>query len=248
MLTLESLPQFAADRFKIHQLEFWSLHFESQETSYLDRLKTKATRAGSKLINLQIDGPYQLASPNEDKRTESINKVKHWIDVASYLGMPSARANPGKGDFRSVIQSFKELNQYAKSKNVILLTENHYGMETDPTVHLRIHDEINDNNFKLIPDFGNYHSNKARYEALAQIMPLAQLVSAKVMDLDKNFQHTTFDYNRCLKIASQSGFSGVFSIGQWSQKTVPHSPEEVVDWAIKQIVQHLELGATASCW
>ncbi|MBT5708131.1 sugar phosphate isomerase/epimerase [Verrucomicrobia bacterium] len=242
MLTLESLPQFAANRFEIRQLEYWSLHFESQERSYLDRLKTTATRAGSKLINLQIDGPYRLASPNKEKRTESINKVKRWIDVASYLGMPSARANPGKGDFESVIQSFKELNQYAKSKGVLLLTENHFGMETDPAVHLRIHDEINDKEFKLIPDFGNYHSNLARYEALAQIMPLAHLVSAKVMDLDKHFQHTTFDYNRCLEIATQSEFSGVFSIEQWSKKTVPHPPEEVVDWAVKQIVLHLELS------
>jgi sugar phosphate isomerase/epimerase len=242
MLTLESLPQFAADRFEIHQLEYWNLHFESQERSYLDRLKTMATRSGSKLINLQIDGPYQLASPNEEKRTESINKVKGWIDVASYLEMPSARANPGKGDFKSVIQSFKELNQYAKSKGVLLLTENHFGMETDPAVHLKIHNEINDNEFKLIPDFGNYHSNLARYEALAQIMPLAHIVSAKVMDLDKDFKHTTFDYKRCLEIATRSGFGGVFSIEQWSKKPVTHSPEEVVDWAINQIVQHLELS------
>lgn len=240
MLTLESLPQFALDRFGIHQLEFWSLHFDSQERAYLDRLKTSAILAGAKLINLQIDGPYQLGSTNKEKRTESIKKVKDWIDVASYLGMPSARANPGKGDFQAVIQSFIELNQYAKSKGVLLLTENHYGMETDPAVHLKIHAEIDDNKFKLIPDFGNYHSNPDRYEALEQIMPLAHLVSAKVMDLDKHFKHTTFNYQRCLEIATQSGFSGIFSIEQWSRKPVPHSPEEVVDWAINQITQHLE--------
>ena len=219
-LSLKKFPQFSADRFKIHQLEYWSLHFESREKAYLDRLKISAARAGTKLINLQIDGPYQLANPNEAKRAESVNEVKRWIDVASYLGMPSARANPGKGEFEAVIRSFKELNRYAKNRGVLLLTENHFGMETDPEVHLRIHRTIGDKQFKLIPDFGNYHSNPARYEGLTQIMPLAHLVSAKIMDLNEEFKHTTFDYARCLEIATRSGFDGIFSIEQWSKNKV----------------------------
>ena len=239
-LTLETLPRYVADRFQLKQLEFWSLHFESRTPSYLAKLKQALADNHSRLINLQVDGPYRLGSKDERERLKSVTLVKEWIQVAQQLNCPAIRANPGPGDLAAAIRSFQELHAVAHEAGILLLTENHLGMETDPNIHMAIHRAIDQPGFKLIADFGNYPDNESRYAALTQIMPLAHIVSAKIMNIDESWRHTTFNFSRCLEITTQAGFKGVYSIEQWSPKQVPHHPEEIVDWAINEIETHLK--------
>lgn len=238
-LTLESFPSFVEKRFGIHKLEFWSPHFDSTEPAYLTTLLGTLQETGAQLINLQIDAGYKLGSQDEKERQASVDLVKKWIAIAARLGASAARANPGQGNFDAVVRSFRELATFASETGVLLLSENHFGMESDPDLHLSIHREVGSERFKIIADFGNYPEPIDRYRALEMIMPLTYLVSAKVMDLNQSFHHTTFDFDRCLKIATDHGFDGVFSIEQWSQQPVPHHDEAVVDWAIDRIRRHL---------
>ncbi len=240
-LKLADIPAFYAKRFRIQNVEFWSKHFESRDPDYLDSLKDAAAKSKSRLINLQIDDKYNLADPDEEKREASIELVKEWIDVASRLGMPSARANTGKGEVDHSIDSLKTLTAYAKSKSLILLVENHGGNSMVPANLLRILKEVDSPNLRALPDFGNYPDNETRYAGLKGLCPHAHLISAKVTVLDEERNHPEYDFAKCVRIAEKAGFKGIYSIEQWTNdKRMRLTPEAVVDWAMREIAGELK--------
>src|SRR5688572_17369097 len=93
-LQLPDVPSYYRDKFKIRNLEFWSNHFESLEQSYLLQLKNKIKKAKARLINVQVDAAYDLASTNEEERQRSLKLVKQWIDATATLGSTCVRINP----------------------------------------------------------------------------------------------------------------------------------------------------------
>lgn len=236
-LTLLDVPQFYRDRFKVNRVEFWSYHFDSLEPAYLEQLKNKLRAAGSTLVNIQVDTNYNLASADELKRRESIEHVKPWIDAAALLGSKAIRINPGNGPVEKCVESMREVNAYAKSKGMPLLTENHFGIEMDPDVHLRIRDEAGPENFYTLPDFGNY-SDEVRYAALEKILPYAYLVSAKAAEFRDNrgtLEHVSYDFDRCVRMAERAGFKGVYSVEQWTRNHPDIDYEKVGDWLIEHV-------------
>lgn len=241
-LTLLDVPQFYRDRFAVTQVEFWSYHFESLEPSYLEQLKSRLRAAGSTLVNVQVDTNYNLASADEAKRRESIAHVKPWIDAAAFLGSSAIRINPGNGPIEQSIASLREVNAYAKSKNLPLLTENHFGIEMDPDVHLRLRAEAGPDNLYTLPDFGNY-SDDVRYAALEKILPHAYLISAKAAEFRETaadtLEHVSFDFDRCVRMAERAGFKGVYSVEQWTRGNPDLDYEKVGDWLIEHVNANL---------
>jgi sugar phosphate isomerase/epimerase len=237
-LKLFDIPEFFQDRFNMSLVEFWSRHFESLEESYLKELGQKVKQAKCRLINIQCDQPYSLSDENEEKRQEGVALVKQWMDAAVMVGAEAIRANPGRGQVEKAIASLRELNSYAIQKGLIFMTENHFGLNSDPEVHIRITKEVGTNNFYTLPDFGNYE-DAIRYQALQKIMPYAYQVSAKVIKFNKAMEHISFDFDRCMKIAEESGFKGIYSIEQWDQEYQPENFEAVADWVIERIKLHI---------
>lgn len=236
-LTLLQVPEFYRDRFGLNQVEFWSYHFESLEPSYLKELKNRLRSARSSLVNVQVDTRYNLAAEDGAERQESIQEAKRWIDATAYLGSPAVRINPGKGSVEKSIESLKEVNRYAKSKNLALLTENHFGLEMDPDVHVRIIKEVGPNIYTL-PDFGNYPDD-IRFEALDKILPYAYLVSAKAKHFNDQLEHTSFDFDKCVRLCEQHGFKGVYSVEQWSPEQPDIDYEKIGDWLIEHVKRNI---------
>lgn len=235
-LTLLQTPEYFADRFGLQQVEFWSKHFESISFNYLKDLKASITKNKSKLVNIQFDENYQIGSPDESIRKKSVDLALVWVDAAHVLGSGAFRVNPGNGEVGHVINSLKTINEKCKSKGLVLMVENHFGMEMNPDVHLRIIREVGD--VHTLPDFGNY-DNESRYDALKKIMPFAYQVSAKTMAFDENMNHLSFDFDRCMKIAADSGFKGIYSVEQWSKEPIKVSDEAIADWMISKIKRYL---------
>lgn len=234
-LTLLEVPEYFADRFKIHNLEFWNLHLESESVAYLNELKLKIARAKSKLINIQCDGGQSLANPDASARQEALKEARAWIDTAAALGSESARVNVGRGTVEACIESFRELRGYAKQQGVLLLTENHGGMSSDPDVLVRIVKEVGGDNFQLLPDYGN-PLGEDPYEGLRKILPHARhLISAKALHINEDGTHTAYDFDRCMRIARQSGFPGYYSAEFWDPKSKRTDYENIADWIINHI-------------
>jgi sugar phosphate isomerase/epimerase len=236
-LTLLQIPGYFRDRFGLHQVEFWSKHFESIDESYLKDVKLSLQKSRSKLVNIQFDEDYQIGSPDEAIRKKSIDLALQWLDTAKYLGSGAFRVNPGNGKVDLAIDALKTINQSCRQKGLVLMVENHFGMEMDPDIHLQIIREVGGNIYTL-PDFGNY-DNSVRYDALKKIMPYAYQVSAKTMAFDEKLNHTSFDFDACMKIAVDSGFKGIYSVEQWSREAIKVSDEAIADWMIKRIKKYL---------
>ena len=239
LIRLIDVPAYFADRFGVHNVELWSQHFESTERAYLADLKRAVAGARSRLINVQVDQPYNLASSDERERAESIALVKAWVDVAATLGAPSIRANTGNGAFETSVSSLREINAYAADRGILLLTENHGGISTDTDVLLRILNAIQDDNFRAVADFGNFPDGTDRFEALTRLIPHTHLVSAKTQVFDETGDHTSFDFEECVRTAERAGFGGVYSAEQWDPRRDPLDAEYIADWMIERIRSNL---------
>ncbi len=239
-LTLLQTPAFLRDRFGVKNIEFWSNHFESLDPAYLDSLRSKIKDANSTLVNVQIDSSYNLAAENDDERQNSLAEVKRWIDAVSSIGSQAIRINPGhaKGSVDQSILSMKQVNAWCREKKLVLLTENHFGLEMDPDIHLRIIREAGPDNIHTLPDFGNY-PDATRSASLAKILPHAYLISAKVIDFNEKMEHISFDFDACVRQAESLGFKGLYSVEQWSPKFQDIDYEKVGDWLIEHVRKNI---------
>jgi sugar phosphate isomerase/epimerase len=240
-LTLLSVPGYYRERFAIRHLEFWSKHFESLEKPYLKELRERIKAAGAELINLQVDEAYDLASTNEEERLRSLATVRKWIDAAAVLRSRAVRINPGRagGSVDKSIASLKEVNRYCASKRLPLLTENHFGLEMNPDVHLKIREAAGPDNLYTLPDFGNYPI-ETMWESLAKILPHAYVVSAKVVDFDGEGKHLTYDFDRCVQLCERAGFKGMYLAEQWSRQNQHLDPEKIADWLLERLRMNIQ--------
>jgi sugar phosphate isomerase/epimerase len=239
-LTLLNVPAYYRERFDIRNLEFWSHHFASLENSYLMELRSRVAAAGAELINVQVDGNYDLASTNEEERQRSLALVRNWIDAAAILGSRAVRINPGKAgsSVEKSIASMKEVNKYCVSKRLPLLTENHFGLEMNPDVHLQIREAAGPGNFYTLPDFGNYPV-ETMWDSLAKILPYAYVVSAKAVDFDEQGTHVSYDFDRCVELFERAGFKGIYLVEQWSRKDQDLEYEKIADWLLQRLRANL---------
>lgn len=239
-LTLLEVPAYYRKRFGIRQLEFWSHHFESLEPSYLEDLRGRIRAAKAELINVQVDAPYDLASPDEAERERSLATVRQWIDAASLLGSRAIRVNPGKGNgsVEKSIASMKEVNRHCLAKRLPLLMENHFGIEMNPDVHLRIRQEAGPENVYTLPDFGNYPV-ETMWESLEKIIPFAYVISAKAVDFDAQGKHVSYDFDRCVQLCERAGFKGVYLVEQWSRRDQDLDTEKIADWLLARVRANL---------
>jgi hypothetical protein len=239
-LTLLTVPAYYRERFGIRKLEFWSHHFESLEKPYLTELSGRVNDVGAELVNVQVDAAYDLASANEEERLKSLDTVRRWIDAAAVLGSRAVRVNPGKagGSVEKSIASMKEVNRYCISKRLPLLTENHFGLEMDPDVHLRIRSEAGPRNFYTLPDFGNYPV-ETMWDSLAKILPYAYVVSAKAVDFNAQGEHLSYDFDRCVQMCERAGFKGIYLAEQWSRREQELDPGKIADWLLQRLRANL---------
>jgi sugar phosphate isomerase/epimerase len=242
-LTLRDVPAYYRERFGLRNLEFWSHHFESLEKPYLEEVRGRVKAAKAELINVQVDARYDLASTNEDERQRSLALVRQWIDAAALLGSRAVRINPGRpdGSVEKSIASMKEVNRYCVSKRLPLLTENHFGLEMDADVHLKIREAAGPKNVYTLPDFGNYPV-ETMWDSLAKILPHAYVVSAKAVDFDAEGKHLSYDFDRCMQMCERAGFKGIYLVEQWSRKEQDVDSEKIADWMIERVRANLTAG------
>jgi sugar phosphate isomerase/epimerase len=239
-LTLLGVPAYYRERFGLRNLEFWSNHFESLETGYLVELRDRVEAAGCELVNVQVDAPYDLASNDEVERQRSLATVRRWIEAAALLRSRAVRINPGRagGSLEKSITSMKQVNEYCVSHRLPLLTENHFGLEMDPDVHLQIRAAAGPENIYTLPDFGNYPV-ETMWDSLAKILPYAYGVSAKAVDFNEEAEHISYDFDRCVQLCERAGFKGIYLVEQWSRKEQTLDYEKIAEWLLQRVRQNI---------
>jgi len=215
-LKLLDFPAEIRDRFAVKGIELNSPFFESLEDDYLKRLKERVREKKMEVINIAVDNEGDLASLDEETRSQAVENHKKWIHIAKKVGSPSFRANAGgyggvnEDVIKACIKSFSELCQEAEKEGVAVLIENHGGISGDPDVIVRIMQEVG-GGIGTCPDFGNF-PDEIRYEGLEKIAKYARLVHAKFYEFDKNGEDPRIDASRCIEILRKAGFDGWLSI------------------------------------
>ncbi|MBS4196282.1 sugar phosphate isomerase/epimerase family protein [Lederbergia citri] len=181
----------------------------------LDDVKAALEKHGVQVLNMPIDYG-NISGLDEEKRKSDLEVIKSWIDVASYLGSKGARVNTGQQpedvfDLSITANSYRELAEYAETKGVALVLENHGGMSADPKNIIKLFEMVNHPNFRICPDFGNFDPD-IRYEAIDMIFNNPILVHAKTYEFNEDGSHVQFDFEKCMAIAKKHNYDGYYSV------------------------------------
>ena len=197
----------------------------------IDSLITLSETHDVSNVLIMVDNEGNLADPDETKRNEAVEKHKRWIDAAQKMGCHSIRVNTfGTNDPEiwksSVVDGLKKLSQYAATKNVSVLCENHGWLSSDADKLMIAINEVNMENCGTLPDFGNWCIKRKagerwgecletypdKYDGIKKLMAAAQAVSAKSYDFDDNGNETTIDYAKMMQIVKNAGYNSFVGV------------------------------------
>jgi len=182
----------------------------------IEDVKNALKKYNIQVLNMPIDYG-NISQLDKASRDADLAIIKVWIDVAAMVGCKGARVNTGNQaegvfDLSITANSYRELAEYAATKNVALVLENHGGMSADPDNILKLFEMVNHPNFRICPDFGNFES-KIRYEALDKIFGLQPfLVHAKTYDFNEFGEQDQYSFAQCMDIAKKHGYDGWYSV------------------------------------
>jgi sugar phosphate isomerase/epimerase len=251
-IRLIDAPKFMRDSLGLHNVELWNLQFEELSLDYCRRLKQAAQAVGSRIINIQVDGDYDLSASDPAVRAKGLVYAKGWMDRAKAAGAPTMRANfgppVGKGEFPldTVVQSFRELAAYGKSIGVKILAENHTGFSNKIDNVVSVLKAVNDPNCRAIADWGNTPEpdQQTRITDLAKLDPYLALVSAKGLHFDEAWRHVDYDIGALTRATEAGGFHGIYSVELWVTDKLPADPVEAAKSVRDTIAANLKPAKT----
>lgn len=202
-----------AQELKLDGVELLDVHFPSVERSYLKELKKLIIDLGLTIACVSVSNHF--TGRKEKERQENIDKVKKWVDIASYMGAPVLRIFAGSAEELSrpdrwdkVIKCLRECADYGEEKGIVLGLENHGGFSADEV--LRMIKETGSEWLKLTLDTGNFPDDS--YNSIGRTAPLAVIVHAKLYELDEAGKEKRLDYEKILAILAERNYLGFLSI------------------------------------
>lgn len=215
--TLLELPRILRDELDLSVLDLNTSSFPSFEkvtARYLEKLRAAADDAKCVLTNLKMNQPgIDMNNADADVRKKAIDEYKRSIDIAKQLGCRWVRPLPRKEkpDLDIHIASYRELCDYAASRNVQLLVENFGWMQADPNSVVDLVKKIG-HQVAAGPDTGNWDTNSIRYDGLQRTFPLAVTCDFKARQMSASGEHPLYDLKRCFQIGWDAGFRGPWAL------------------------------------
>lgn len=223
-----------ASRIGFDGVEILHRQMESEDISYMNKLKRLAFDAGLALPMLSIHQSF--VKPSYDDRKKDIEHTKRCIQLAVQMGIPCIRMNTGSwGTGRSAPDYYKTgketpLTGYtdedaikwcidgmaeclieAEKAGVILAIENHWGLSSNIDYLERIYLALKDSpSMGLNLDTGNYVGDP--YPQFERLVGNADIIQAKTYYGGGHYYDLDLDYPRIGKIARDKGFKGYVSL------------------------------------
>jgi L-ribulose-5-phosphate 3-epimerase len=215
-------------------VEILHRQMESEEKSYMNKLKRLAFDAGLVLPMLSIHQSF--VKPDADARAKDIAHTVKCIQLAVQLGIPCIRMNTGSwGTGRSApdyyktgketplpgytdedaikwcIDGMNECLKHAENEGVILAIENHWGLSSNIDYLERIYMALKDSpSMGLNLDTGNYVGDP--YPQFERLIKHANIIQAKTYYGGGHYYDLDLDYDRIGKIARKHNFKGYVSL------------------------------------
>jgi sugar phosphate isomerase/epimerase len=169
-----------------------------------------------------------ISSTDPAERDAALAMYRKGIDTAHELGSFSVRCDPGivnLDDPSLTIDAYTRLAAYARGRGIRVVVENHGEIGKHPDVLVTI---LKAAGVGALPDFGNFPDEDTREHGLRAMFPLAGgLAHAKLRD--------GWDFSRCMRIARETGFRGVFSIEAGGQGDPYAEVQRIVDAVVDNL-------------
>ena len=198
---------------------------KAEDLPFLDSLKSTLDENKLKATLILIDREGDLGNPNDEERKLAIENHKQWIHAAEYLACPSVRFNAfGNGSADEVMEacvaSIGILADYAKTKGIEVLIENHGGYSSDPNWLVSLYKKLNRSNVALLPDFDNWCIEREngerwgtpcineydRYKGMKLLLPFAGTISIKSFGFDEEGKEIKTDFERVFEMVKETGY------------------------------------------
>ena len=223
-----------AARMGFDGIEFLLVQMQSEENSYLQKLKRQAFHAGLDIMGFSTHQGYVF--PDKEKRKSEIDKTIRQIELAYKLGIPTMRLNTGRwgtsGNFDElmankgiepvlegytedegfewVIDAIEQCIPTAEKCGVVLGLENHWGLGRTAEGVLRIMNAVDSPWLRVTSDTGNFLENQ--YKQLEMMAPYTFLIQAKTYFGGGKWYTLDIDYPRVAGIFRDTNYKGYVSV------------------------------------
>jgi sugar phosphate isomerase/epimerase len=235
-------PKYLKDNFGITGVEVWNYEMPDSSLDFCRKVRAAAEAIGSRITNLQVDGPHNLSAADPVVRASSVEAVKEWMDKAKALGAPGIRSNIGSGNARTPLavgpatESFTALAEYGKTIGVKIMVENH-GSTVEAAV--AVLKAVNHPFCRGILDWGfatqAATTPELRLAEQSVMFPYVDLVSAKGLHFDAAYNHIEYPIAPIVAATEAAGFKGVYSIELYAEPDPPPDTDAAMASMIRAI-------------
>lgn len=193
--------------------------------SYIRRLKRHAFNLGLAFSGTGVRNDFTAA--DKSTRTEGVQRIKNWIEVAARLGAPAIRAfadsqppfknwqqaagNASRDDVEAwVADSLRECAEHGEKFGVVVVVQNHGDFISTGEEHLRLLQRVNHDYCAAMIDTGKYNTPNP-YSDIAMVAPYAVTWQIKEL-IGTTTDSPKVDMLKLLKIIRQSGYRGYLPI------------------------------------
>jgi len=237
-LTIEQMIDHCVS-YNVSGLEILTEHLKiNNKTSpeALHELRQYAAIRG--IVPVTIAASHNPVQVTGEARAEELQKLKTTVDWASDIGAPFVRALGGRWQtapnfqyllehdgeeppiegytmdqgYEWAIEALREGAEYAGSKGVTLVLENHWGLTGTEIGCLRIQQGVNSPWLKLVLDTGNFVHRPDQYAAMATFLPELAVCHAKVYKGGGMVVTPEIDYTRVADLLASVDFNGYLSV------------------------------------
>ena len=217
LLTQAEFPQFIADHFRIHNIEFLPQHFVDTQPPTIERVKAGLKKASSRCCNLMgVELPGNVFARDADRQAMA-REAERWAAVAVALGSPCITvALSGAGPVNAQTAAYNlspAVNAVHQHGIKVLFHNDDLERESADTL-TSIIQGLGRNRTGTCPDFGNFATKSAAF-ALSQLQMLAPYASIICHSKDGIAEKGKFysdDFPASMRIMHDIGFRGLYSL------------------------------------
>ncbi len=217
-ITNLDFPRIAKKNYGLDAIEYVSTFFngKGEDQKYLASLKDSCSKYNVRSLLIMVDGEGDLADSSMAVRSKAVENHYKWVRAAKFLGCHSIRVNAGgRGTMgqtqAAAIDAMGRLADYAGKYGINVIVEDHGGNSSIGKWLAEIIKTVNKPNLGTLPDFNNFYEYDP-YKGVSELMPYARGVSGQTRDFDEKGNETRIDFERMMKIVSESGYKGYIDV------------------------------------
>ncbi len=217
LLTQAEFPEFLADHFGIHNVEFLSQHFANTDAGTIDGVKRGLQKAQSRCCNLMgVEFTGGVFAPAAD-RAANAKEAERWAHVAVALGSPSmtiALTGDEPVDAHTAAHNLLPAVTAAQKRGITVLFHNDDMRRESAEILTAVVQELGRDRAGTCPDFGNFATKSAVYalSQLRMLAPYAKNICHSKDGIADNGKFYADDFRASMNVMRESGFSGVYSL------------------------------------